>query len=53
MSGIVGVTYILLVAISASLGRGGVVLPAIGAWGPILLLSLLTGFFGLRLWRRL
>lgn len=53
VSGIVGVTYILLMAVSSSLGRGGVVLPAIGAWGPIFLLSLLAGFFGFRLWRRL
>jgi lipopolysaccharide export LptBFGC system permease protein LptF len=53
VSGIVGVTYILLVAIFASLGRGGMVPPAIGAWSPILLLSLVAGFLGLRLWRRL
>jgi lipopolysaccharide export system permease protein len=53
VSGIVGIAYILLVAVSSSLGRGGVVLPAIGAWGPIFLLSLLAGFFGFRLWRRL
>jgi LPS export ABC transporter permease LptG/LPS export ABC transporter permease LptF len=53
VSGIVGVAYILLTAISASLGRGGVVAPAIGAWGPILLLSSLAGFLGFRLWRRL
>ena len=53
VSGIIGVTYILLVAISASLGRGGVVPPVIGAWSPILLLSLLAGFLGFRLWRRL
>jgi LPS export ABC transporter permease LptG/LPS export ABC transporter permease LptF len=53
VSGIVGVTYILLVAIFASLGRGGMVPPAIGAWSPIFLLSLLAGFLGFRLWRRL
>jgi hypothetical protein len=27
--------------------------PAIGAWSPIFLLSLLAGFLGFRLWRRL
>ncbi len=53
VSGIIGVAYILLMAVSASLGRGGVVPPAIGAWSPILLLSLLAGFLGFRLWRRL
>ena len=53
VSGIVGVAYILLMAVSASLGRGGVVPPAIAAWSPILLLSLLAGFLGFRLWRRL
>jgi lipopolysaccharide export system permease protein len=53
VSGIMGITYILLVAISASLGRGGMVPPPVGAWGPIFLLSLLAGFLGFRLWRRL
>jgi lipopolysaccharide export system permease protein len=53
VSGIVGVTYILLVAVFSSLGRGEVVPPVIGGWGPISLLSLPAGFFGLRLWRGL
>jgi LPS export ABC transporter permease LptG/LPS export ABC transporter permease LptF len=53
VSGILGVSYILLMAVSASLGRGGVVSPLLGAWAPILLFAALATGFGLRLWRRL
>lgn len=53
VSGVIGVSYILMMAVSASLGRGGAVPPVLGAWGPVLLYSALTGWFGMRLWRRL
>jgi len=53
VSGIIGVAYILLMAVSSSLGRGGFVAPAVGAWSPIFFLALVAGFFGFRLWRRL
>ena len=52
VSGIIGVSYILLMAVSASLGRGGAVPPVIGAWGPMILFSALAAGFGWRLWRR-
>jgi lipopolysaccharide export system permease protein len=53
VSGVVGVSYILLMAVSSSLGRGGAVPPVVGAWGPIGLFSVLAAYFFLRLWRRL
>jgi len=53
VSGVVGVSYILLMAVSSSLGRGGAVAPVVGAWGPIGLFAVLAGYFFLRLWRRL
>jgi lipopolysaccharide export system permease protein len=53
VSGIIGVFYILMMAVSVSLGRGGAVPPMLGAWGPIIVFSALAAGFGLRLWRRL
>lgn len=53
VSGIVGVSYILLVAVSKSLGRGGAIPPVVGAWGPILLFTSVAGFLFTRVWRRL
>jgi LPS export ABC transporter permease LptG len=53
VSGIVGVSYILLTGVSASFGYGGMISPVFGGWGPNIVFSLAAGFFGLRLWRRL
>jgi len=53
VSGIVGVSYILLTGVSASFGYGGTISPLFGGWGPNIAFSLAAGFFGLRLWRRM
>jgi LPS export ABC transporter permease LptF/LPS export ABC transporter permease LptG len=53
VSGIIGVSYILLVALSSSLGRGGVLPPGVSAWGPVVVFAVVAGWFGARLWRRL
>jgi LPS export ABC transporter permease LptG len=53
VSGIVGVSYILLTGVSASFGYGGTISPVFGGWGPNIAFSLVAGFFGLRLWRRM
>ncbi len=53
VSGIVGVSYILLSGVSASFGYGRTVSPVIGGWGPNIVFSLVAGFLGLRLWRRM
>jgi len=53
VSGIVGVGYILLTGVSASFGYGGTLSPVIGGWGPNIVFSLLAGFFGVRLVRRM
>ncbi len=52
LSGIVGVVYILFSGVSASLGYGGAVPPAVGGWGPVLLFGSVAAIFGVRLWRR-
>jgi lipopolysaccharide export system permease protein len=52
VSGIVGVSYILLTGVSASFGYGGTISPAFSGWGPNIAFSLAAGFFGFRLWRR-
>ena len=52
VSGIVGVVYILLSGVSASLGYGGAVPRVIGGWGPVLLFGSVAAVLGLRLWRR-
>jgi len=53
VSGIVGVSYILLTGVAASLGHSKAIPPALGGWGPTLGYAVLAGFFGLRLWRRM
>jgi LPS export ABC transporter permease LptF/LPS export ABC transporter permease LptG len=53
VSGILGVGYILLTGVAASLGYGGAIPPVVSGWGPTLSYAGLAGFFGLRLWRRL
>jgi len=47
------VGYILLTGVSASFGYGGTLSPVIGGWGPNIVFSLLAGFFGVRLVRRM
>ena len=53
VSGIIGVGYILLTGISASLGYGGNLPPVIGGWGPNLVFAVITAFLGIRLWRHM
>jgi lipopolysaccharide export system permease protein len=52
VSGIVGVVYILLSGVAASLGYGGALPPAVGGWGPVLLFGGVAAAFGVRLGRR-
>ncbi|MCH2169582.1 LptF/LptG family permease [Myxococcota bacterium] len=52
-SGIIGVGYILLTGVGASLGHGRAIPPVAGGWGPLAVLGLIGGYFGHRLWRRL
>jgi len=49
----IGVSYVLLGAVSASLGRGGVVPAVLAAWAPIGLFGILSGGVALRVLRRL
>lgn len=53
VSGIIGVTYILLGAVFTSLGRGEAVPAVAAAWTPVLLVGAVTCFYGLRVWRRM
>jgi lipopolysaccharide export system permease protein len=53
VSGIVGVSYILLTGVSAAVGYGGTIPPVLGGWGPNIAFSLVAAYFGLRLWRRM
>ena len=53
VSAVIGVSYILLNGVAASIGYGKTLPPAPAAWSPTLLYASLAGFFGLRLWRRL
>jgi len=53
VSGIVGVVYILFTGVSASLGHGGRIPPALGGWAPIALFGLVALAFARRMWRRL
>jgi len=53
VSGMVGVGYILLTGVAASFGYGATVSPTVGGWGPNIVFSLIAGFFGIRLWRRM
>jgi len=49
LSGVIGVSYILLGAVSSSLGRGGVLSPMLSAWGPVVLFSLVAAAFAFRI----
>ncbi len=53
VSAILGVGYLLVAGVFASLGYGGAVPPAAGGWGPTFLFTSLASLFGFRLWRRL
>lgn len=53
VSAVLGVSYILLNGVAASIGYGKTLPPGPAAWSPTLLYASLAGFFGLRLWRRL
>jgi len=53
ISGVVGVSYILLSGVFASFGYGQTVSPVIGGWGPNIVFSLVAAFLGLRLLRRM
>jgi len=53
LSGVVGISYILLTGVSRSLGYGGAMSPFIGGWGPIFVFLAIAAFLGMRLWRRL
>ena len=46
-------TLILLTAVASSLGRGGVLAPALGAWAPVGFLGSLALGLGIRIWKRL
>lgn len=52
-SGILGVGYILLVAVASSLGRGEAVPPLAAAWGPVGLYGVIAAWLFGRMWRRL
>jgi LPS export ABC transporter permease LptG len=53
VSAVIGVSYVLVVAVGTSLGSGGTVPPALGAWGPIALFALLAIGAAVRLLRRI
>jgi lipopolysaccharide export system permease protein len=53
VSGIVGVSYILITGVSASFGYGQTISPVIGGWAPNIVFSLVAGFLGIRLLRRM
>jgi lipopolysaccharide export system permease protein len=53
VSAVLGVSYILLNGVAASIGYGRTLPPGPAAWAPTLLYASLAGFFGLRLWRRM
>lgn len=53
VSGILGVCYVLLTGVGASLGYGGSVPPVVGGWGPTGLVAAIALWLAARLWRRL
>jgi len=53
VSGVLGVSYVLLTGVGASLGYGGSVPPPVGGWGPTAVVAGIAGWLALRLWRRL
>ena len=50
ISGVLGVSYILVTGIAASLGYGGVVPPIVAGWAPSLCLSVFAGTYARRGW---
>jgi len=53
VSALLGVSYILLTGVAASVGYGRSLPPALAAWSPIALYSAIASFLGLRLLRRM
>lgn len=53
VSGIIGVSYVLLTGVGASLGYGGTIPPVVGGWGPTAIVAGIAGWLARRLWRRL
>jgi lipopolysaccharide export LptBFGC system permease protein LptF len=53
VSGVLGVGYILLTGVAASLGYGGTVPPAVGGWAPTIVFFSLSSFLAARVWRHL
>ena len=53
VSGVLGVGYILLTGVAASLGYGGTVPPAVGGWGPTIVFFSLSSYLAARVWRQL
>jgi LPS export ABC transporter permease LptG len=53
VSAVLGVSYILLNGVAASIGYGKTLPPGPAAWSPTVLYASLAGLFGWRLWRRL
>jgi lipopolysaccharide export system permease protein len=53
VSGLVAVAYILLGAVTLSLGRGDVISPVAAAWGPVVLAGLAAASYGVRVRHRL
>jgi lipopolysaccharide export system permease protein len=53
VSGVLGVGYIMVTAIGASLGYGGSVPPAVAGWGPVLVFAVVDSALGVRIWRHL
>ena len=53
VSGVIGVVYILLSGVAASLGHGGSVAPALAGFAPIAGFAALALAFAHRMWRRL
>ena len=53
VSGIIGVSYVLLTGVGASLGYGGSIPPVVGGWGPTAIVAGIAGWLARRLWRRL
>jgi len=48
VSSVLGVGYVLLTGVCASLGYGGTLSPTLAGWGPALSATLLAGVF---IWR--
>jgi lipopolysaccharide export LptBFGC system permease protein LptF len=53
MSGILGVGFIMVTAIGASLGYGGTVPPFVGGWAPTITFTAVASFLAFRIWRQM